>query len=436
MTDTNYKLNNVDLGNCLISRDYFNEVYSAVNTSYKRNALWAWGYIPSEINPTGTTVFQITPYMVIPMTTCSFFSPGWKDFHISTSGANTSIRLLDIQGKMYLWGCFTNTLYTGNTTSTASLTIACPTATTTTYCLDQCSYTATKLGKDHTQASISYLNQDGTAYAWGNNYAGMLGNGTTLNQGMLPTTTYNPTGGDIISIICSLCSGMYSSHMLNNRIMYFWGLHSTIASRLSRPVALSTFPTFTAQDFCATGATLGVVLDSGSDKDLLVLMGYNDKGQLGNSTTINCIGYNTASFSNTNPSLYVKSFSLGHCSSFAVASNGTLWAWGDNTYGQLGTNKTISTSCPIQSIDKNNNWKYVTTNRMGTAVAALKTDGSLWVWGEVQYVQGDPTGSCVRRSSPVQVGTKKNWVKIAIASCHSTQPTAPTYMLGLTEEDL
>ena len=437
MSDTNYKLNNIDLGKCFISRDYFNEVYSSVNTSYKRNALWIWGSIPSEISDTGGAVTRINPYHVYHSSNCGFISPGWKDFHISTSGGNTSIRLLDIQGKIYLWGCYANMLTTGNTASTAAVSLPLITAVCATDYIAQCDFfnNAIKLGKDHTQASLSYIRSDCTTNVWGCNFGGILGDGTTLNQSMA-SGTVNQTGGSDISLICTVNPCMYTSHSRSGKNLYFWG-NINVGTRQSRTVQLPSIcgSNNNVLDFCASGATLGVVLDQ-PEPNLLVMMGYNDKGQLGKSTTINSIGYTAACFSNTNPSLCVKSFSLGICSSFAVASNGTLWAWGDNTYGQLGTNKTVSTSCPIQSIDVNNNWKCVTTNRMGTAVAGLKTDGSLWVWGEVQFVQGDPTGSCVRRSSPVQVGTRKNWVKIAMASCSSTSPTAPTYMVGLTEEDL
>lgn len=448
MTDTtNYKLKNVDLSKCLVTRDYFNSIYSATSPSYKRNVLWAWGYIPASMSKTGTATAVCDPYTVAPTVLCGMYPTSWKDFHLSSHSVYNNVRLLDDQGKLFLWGCFAGIIWNANGSSGAA-SFTSPKGSNSAICLECCfAYNKIiKLGNDHSLCHLSYIrtnndnSDDHANRVWGASNFGMLGNFQTTPAVWPPASTCTPSCATTkISIVCQTCNCIYSSHMTANENLYYWGTDNILANRRSSPVVVPVIGGCVGQvkDYCASRSTVGVVLadiPGQEDSNMLVMMGYNNKGQLGSSTTINRLGYTNTCFANTNPSLSVKSFSLGVCSSFAVASNGTLWAWGDNTYGQLGTNRTVGTSCPIQSIDKNDNWRYVTTNSMGTAVAAIKNDGTLWVWGDVSDVQGSSLAS-VRRSSPVQVGTKKNWVKVSIQGCRGDLVT-PNHMVGITEENI
>jgi alpha-tubulin suppressor-like RCC1 family protein len=94
----------------------------------------------------------------------------------------------------------------------------------------------------------------------------------------------------------------------------------------------------------------------------------------------------------------------------AIKTDGTLWAFGDNSYGQLGDGTRINKSSPVQ-VGKLTNWKSVSCGN--NHVSAIKTDGTLWVWGN----NGDGElgqGNIINRSSPVQVGLLNNW---KMASC-------------------
>jgi alpha-tubulin suppressor-like RCC1 family protein len=436
---TNYKLKNVDLSSCLVRRDYFDKIYSAVSPSYKRNVLWAWGSIPAGMNESGLATQVDDPYAVRIEKSYGSHPTSWKDFHLSSYSTNNNARLIDDEGKLFLWGSFTGIIWNANSTTGATC-LRHPTDTFSTCSILTCATLnyIIKLGNDHTNGDIvSFIRgctglDDYANRIWGcNTGTGVLGNYQTVSNVWPPVSTVSgccPVTK--ISIICGTCSGVYTSHQIRDSSLYYWGSDGVIANRRSSPVVVASMCGCAdyAKDYCSSRATLGVVLrdiTGEQDSNLLVMMGYNDKGQLGSSTTINRIGYVSSCFANTNPALRVKSFSLGTCSSFAVASNGTLWAWGDNSFGQLGTNKTVGSSCPVQSIDTNDNWRYVTTNSIGSAVAAIKNDGTLWVWGDVGSVTGSSLAS-VRRSSPVQVGTKKNWVKVSI-QC--------SYMVGITEEN-
>ena len=99
----------------------------------------------------------------------------------------------------------------------------------------------------------------------------------------------------------------------------------------------------------------------------------------------------------------------------AVKTNGTLWTWGFQGYGGLGQGSTASKNSPVQ-VGALTNWK--TTSVGGYFCAAVKTDGTLWVWGRNNNGQlglGDTTN----RSSPVQVGTDTNWKTVNCAAQNS-----------------
>jgi len=88
----------------------------------------------------------------------------------------------------------------------------------------------------------------------------------------------------------------------------------------------------------------------------------------------------------------------------ATRDDGTLWAWGKNTYGQLGHNDVNRRSSPTQI--PGTTWKRVGSSSYATL--ATKTDGTLWAWGRNHYGtlgQNDRTD----KSSPVQVGSDTTW---------------------------
>lgn len=93
----------------------------------------------------------------------------------------------------------------------------------------------------------------------------------------------------------------------------------------------------------------------------------------------------------------------------AIKTNGTLWTWGDNGYGELGTNTTSRRSSPVQ-VGALTNWAQVSAG--GFFCAAIKTDGTLWTWGGGIF---GPLGqnNSINLSSPVQVGALTNWSQVS-----------------------
>jgi alpha-tubulin suppressor-like RCC1 family protein len=96
----------------------------------------------------------------------------------------------------------------------------------------------------------------------------------------------------------------------------------------------------------------------------------------------------------------------------APFTQGNLFAWGSNTYGQLGDNTTAAKSSPVQTIDTGTNWKQVSATFGEQSSFGIKTDGTLWAWG-INTNRGLGIGTNVNQSSPVQIGTATTWKQVS-----------------------
>lgn len=129
--------------------------------------------------------------------------------------------------------------------------------------------------------------------------------------------------------------------------------------------------------------------------------GSNQEGQLGAETQETGVDRegNQVAVSGTSLAVLedVRSVAAGGDFTVALKTNGTLWAWGGNDYGQLGNGTVVSAAQPVQVLDQ------VTAVSAGDYhVAAIRADGTLWTWGDNLYGQlGDGTLNSV--SAPQQV---------------------------------
>lgn len=73
-----------------------------------------------------------------------------------------------------------------------------------------------------------------------------------------------------------------------------------------------------------------------------------------------------------------ESIEFGGYHALAIKNNGTLWAWGKNTDGQLGIGNTTDHFTPVQ-VGSDSDWQMISAGKWHSL--AVKNDGSLWAWG-------------------------------------------------------
>ena len=147
--------------------------------------------------------------------------------------------------------------------------------------------------------------------------------------------------------------------------------------------------------------------------------GSNQAGQLGTETQ------ETSTDLEGNPIPYasqplavmedVVSASAGADFTVALKADGTLWTWGGNDEGQLGTGTTEGSTTPVQVLDQ------VTAVVAGDYhVAALRTDGTLWMWGSnIDGQLGTGQATEVLQTQPVQVPLNGAVLAVAAGTGHT-----------------
>jgi len=233
---------------------------------------------------------------------------------------------------------------------------------------------------------------DGTVWGWGENKYGELGTGSTSSFSNTPVQVPGFTGA------ISVAAGFYHSLALkNDGSVWAWGkdgfgqLGNGVFEGLSAtPVQVSGL---TGASAIATGGFHSLAaLSNGS----VEAWGYNNSGQLGNGTTTNSNTPVPVSLLNN-----VTMVSGGAYHSLALKADGTVWSWGANDSGQLGTGTTAASSTPVQVKNLTN----VTAIAAGASNSsyALRSDGTMWAWGDNSYGQLGNSAAGHTATLPVQV---------------------------------
>jgi len=109
--------------------------------------------------------------------------------------------------------------------------------------------------------------------------------------------------------------------------------------------------------------------------------------------------------------------SIGYSHSVVIKEDGRLYSWGSNDKGELGTLGVFTKKEPTQEYSQSSEWKSVSAGKKFTL--ALKNDGSLWGWGENSYGQiGNKMFS--ERRQPVQEDTNSTWKQVSAGAEYSS----------------
>ena len=259
-----------------------------------------------------------------------------------------------------------------------------------------------------------------TLWGWGYNAVLQLGDNTTVNRST-PVTTF--AGGTNWK---QVAGGYYhTAAVKTDGTLWTWGYRYNI-DLISTPVTTFAGGTDWKQVACGSLHTAAIKTDG-----TLWTWGRNSNGNLGTNEAGSRYTPVTTFAGGTN----WKQVSCGGAYTAAIKTDGTLWTWGRNSNGNLGDNTTVNRSTPVTTFAGGTNWKQVSCGYHHTA--AVKTDGTLWTWGYNPFGQlGDNTTST--RCTPVQTflgGT--NWKQVACGGSPSigntlavTSGTDPTFFIS------
>ena len=104
-----------------------------------------------------------------------------------------------------------------------------------------------------------------------------------------------------------------------------------------------------------------------------------------------------------------------HCS-FAIKTDGTLWAWGRDSDGRIGLGSDTSDRSVPTQVGTDNDWKMVSSGSAADTgyTLAVKTDGTMWAWGDNGGLQLGLGNNVSPRLAPAQVGTDTDWSQVAV----------------------
>jgi len=244
----------------------------------------------------------------------------------------------------------------------------------------------------------------GGLWGWGDNYMMQFGDGTQytrFNSPVLLSGYYNnwkqlPFGGETIQLGAIKTDGT----------LWKWGVASYGGNAGNNTSIDNSVPVQVAGTWKQISGYVNRSAGIKTDGTLWNWGAHNlgfDYGRLGDNSTVSSRSSPVqTAVGGTN----WKMVSVGQYHTAAIKTDGTLWLWGGGNNGQLGHNSTSTASTPVQTIAGGTNWRQVSC--YGRITMATKTDGTLWTWGS-GYVGGLGNGSTSDRSSPVQVGTGTDW---------------------------
>ena len=267
-----------------------------------------------------------------------------------------------------------------------------------------------QLTSSKTNDFVHGIRADGTLWAWGVNSSNYLGDGTAT-QRRAPVKIGTATNWTSVSDGGSHCVALRA-----DGTMWAWGFNSSgqvgnsTTTTQSAPVQIGTLAQLAVTKTwvsASAGASHSVAIASDGT---LWAWGSNSSGQLGQNTTDSLAHSTPVQIGSlTTWQTAAGALSAGGDFTLALQTDGKLYAWGVNGSGQLGDASTTTRSTPTV-IGAVTTWSKLAAG--STFSAALRSDGTLWTWGLNSSGQlGD--GSLVQRTAPVQVGTAADWSSLA-----------------------
>jgi alpha-tubulin suppressor-like RCC1 family protein len=378
--------------------NYFVTEYWLID-QYVGDALWTWGNngnIQLGNNATGNRSTPVTTFAG---------GTNWKQ--VSAGLVHTAAIKTD--GTLWTWG-YGNAGRLGNAVTTGSR------STPVTTFAGGNNWKQVSGGRTHTAA----IKTDGTLWTWGNGSGGRLGNAQTTNKST-PVTTF--AGGNNWKQVS--CGGyLHTAAIKTDGTLWIWGngvssqLGTNDTTNKSTPVTTFAGGTNWKQVSCGGDNTGSAHTAAVKTDGTLWTWGTGTAGQLGNNSGVR--GTPVTTFAGgTN----WKQVSAGGRHTAAIKTDGTLWTWGYGNQGQLGnavlTGVGVGRNTPLTTFSGGTNWKQVSCGCGGSHTVAIKTDGTLWIWGTGNEGRLGNAATTLRSTPVTTFAGGNNWKQVSGGGTHT-----------------
>lgn len=343
--------------------------------------IWAWGQNSNGQLGIGNTAQQTLPVRV-----------GSNSDWTALAAGNFHAAALRADGTLWAWGLNSSGQLGDGTTSQRTSPVQIGSAT---------DWQSVRAGSNMSAAR----KVDGSLWVWGQNNLGQLGDGTLMNRNSPQRFAEGRDWRDIATGISHVAALREDGTVWVAGESYGF---SGVSPRTLTPAAVTGE---SWQQLSGSGSTYLALRADGT----LWGWGYGGWGTLGNGFTSDRVGLVQIGTGNQWDFVEVGSHSFFGNTSFAIQTDGTLWAAGYNVNFNLGDGTTSQRSSFVQ-IGAATDWHRVSAAQ--NHGLGLKTNGSLWAWGLNSNGQlGD--GSTVTGATPKQIGSDTDWAQVVGGYSHS-----------------
>jgi alpha-tubulin suppressor-like RCC1 family protein len=323
----------------------------------------------------------------------------------SVSSGATHTAAITSNGLLFTWGVGSSGRLGVGIGGTGTINRSSPTQ------VGSSSWTSVSAGQGHTVA----IRSDSLLFTWGFAAAGRLGIDSIANR-----SSPIQVGSDLWNSV-SAAEG-HSAAIRNDGALFTWGvgtsgrlgLNDVISRSSPTQVGSSSWTQVTA----GTTHTAGIL-----NNNLIYSWGNDGNGQLGLGTVggIQISPVVLQSTQSTSSPIQIGSsswsmVSAGRYGTGAIRSDGLLFMWGLNNYGQVGNN---STAYIINSPTQIGTSSWIMVSVGDNHTAAIRSDTALFIWGSGYNGRLGNNASSGRRSSPIQVGTSISWISVSAGRSHT-----------------
>ena len=253
------------------------------------------------------------------------------------------------------------------------------------------------------------IDADGALWMCGSNDYGEIGNyknGETIGRGREDVLIQTEPVKVLDRVAAVSCGYNATAAIRTDGTLWVWGLSDCLGNggvgndTYVDAYGLGGYPIQTApmqimEDVAAVSMGSSACAALKTDGTLWA-WGYNDSGAVGSGGSYDALVTDTTGASYSIQTVPVKimedvvAFSMGDAHGAAVKSDGTLWTWGSNLLGELGNGTEENSLVPVQVLE---DVAAVQTGIDGylNQTAAVRTDGSLWTWGADGELWGEWT---------------------------------------------